>query len=122
MTQEENTTYIEYLKSPKWKTIAERRMKIDGYKCQCCDSRGTASNPLEVHHLSYSHLYHEETRIYEDLVTLCHVCHKGLHKAMERITNADGRRGWKNNARIPNIHTFNISGMNTEYKEIREHE
>ena len=43
-------------------------MIIDKYECQCCGCRGTVANPLEVHHLSYGHLYHEETRIYEDLV------------------------------------------------------
>ena len=122
MTNEENNKYTEYLKSPKWKAIAEQRMNIDKYECQCCGCRGTVANPLEVHHLSYTHLYHEETRIYEDLVTLCHICHKGLHKAMERVTNADGRRGWKSNARIPSVHTFNVSGFNTEYKEIKDYE
>ena len=114
--------YTEYLKTPKWKAIAEQRMNIDKYECQCCGCRGTVANPLEVHHLSYTHLYHEETRIYEDLVTLCHICHKGLHKAMERVTNADGRRGWKSNPRIPSVHTFNVSGLNTEYKEIKDYE
>lgn len=114
--------YTEYLKSDKWKQIAKQRMSIDKYECQMCKSIGTANNPLEVHHLSYTHLYHEETRIYEDLLTLCHCCHKSIHKAMERVTNADGRRGWKNNPRIPSVHTFNVSGTNTEYKEINDYE
>lgn len=110
--------YSEYLKSDKWKAISYKRMKIDNFECQCCGSRGTETNPLEVHHLSYKHLYNEENRIYEDLVTLCHNCHKGLHHTMERVTAPDGRKGWKDSPRIPKIHVFNINGMNTENKEI----
>lgn len=108
--------YKEYMKSEKWKAIAKKRMEIDGKTCQGCGSRGSGNNPLEVHHLSYSHLYAEETRIYEDLVTLCHVCHKNLHRIMERQTNQNGRRGWKDNPRIPQIHVFNIDGS-IEYEQ-----
>lgn len=117
-----NTEYADYLKSEKWKQIAKQRLAIDNFQCQCCKCVGTANNPLEVHHISYAHLYHEETRVYEDLVTLCHVCHKGLHKIMERVTNADGRKGWKDNPRIPTVHTFSINGIDKEYKEIRNYE
>ena len=122
MTYQDNTKYIQYLKSDKWKAIAEQRLKIDNYTCQMSGCRGTANNPLEVHHLSYNNLYHEENRIYEDLITLCHIDHKSLHKAMERVTNKDGRRGWKDNPRIPNIHAYNVSGLSTEYKEIKTNE
>ena len=65
--------------------------------------------------MSYNHLYHEEGRIYEDLVTLCRVCHKGLHRIMERVTNENGRRGWLDNPRIPRVHVFNINGTDIEY-------
>jgi len=114
----QDTRYSEYLKSDKWKAIAKRRMEIDKYECQMCGARGTANNPLEVHHISYAHLYNEQDRIFEDLVTLCHICHKGIHRAMERVTNEDGRRGWKHNPRIPKVHTYNINGT-IEYKEIQ---
>lgn len=118
----ENNKYADYLQSEKWQKIAEERLKIDGYTCQGCGCRGTTQNPLEVHHLSYTHLYQEENRIYEDLVTVCRVCHKNLHKVMERVTNANGRRGWKDNPRIPQISTFNVSGTLTAYKEIKNNE
>lgn len=111
--------YSDYLKSEKWKAIARKRMEIDGNICQCCGCRGTRDNPLEVHHLSYRYLFKEENRLYEDLVTLCHVCHKGIHNVMNRKTNAQGCRGWKDRNDIPNIHVFNISGSkeNQEYIE-----
>lgn len=110
MTEQENQKYAEYLKSPAWARIARRRMEIDGYECCMCGSRGTASNQLEVHHISYAHLFDEENRIYQDLETVCHACHKSIHRAMERVTGPDGRRGWKDNPRIPKIHVFTISG------------
>ena len=111
-----NTKYRLYLQSDKLKKIAEKRMQIDGYRCQCCESKGTTQNPLEVHHLSYANLYNEENRVYEDLVTLCHLCHKSTHKIMERVTNQNGRRGWKDNPRIPSVHIYNIDGLNIEHK------
>ena len=115
----EDSRYTEYLKSDKWKKIAAARMKIDNYTCAGCGCKGTAVNPLEVHHLSYTHLYHEETRIYEDLVCVCRGCHKNLHRIMERQTNAAGRRGWKDNPRIPQVHIYNLNGA-LEIKEDRQ--
>lgn len=105
----ENERYRKYLQSDKWKSIAKRRMEIDGYRCCMCGCAGTTNNPLSVHHLSYRSLYAEDKRIFQDLETLCFCCHKQIHKAMERTTSADGRRGWKD-ARIPQIHVFNLGG------------
>lgn len=108
--------YQEYLKTPKWHNIAKQRMAIDNFECQGCGSRGTAWNPLEVHHFTYEHLYHEESRIYEDLVTLCRCCHKNVHNVMNRVTNAQGRRGWKDNCNVPKVHIFTLSGADTSLK------
>ena len=108
--EQANKAYFDYLNSPEWHAIAQQRMEIDKYTCQCCGCVGTKQNPLECHHLSYAHLYHEESRVYEDLVTVCHLCHKALHKTLERVTNKDGRRGWKDNPRIPQVHVYNING------------
>lgn len=110
MTDEE---YNEYLKSDRWKKKAEERIKIDNYRCQGCGCCGTIENPLEVHHLSYTDLGNED--VYTQLVTCCHCCHKNLHKVMERITNSDGRRGWKDSPRVPQLHVYNVSGYKTEY-------
>lgn len=117
---ENDTRYAEYLKSDKWRSIAQQRMEIDKHTCQMCGCKGTTANPLEVHHLSYSHLYNEQNRIYEDLVTLCHACHKQLHKAMERVTAPNGRRGWKDNPRIPQVHIYTLSGNEIEFREEKE--
>lgn len=110
MNADEERRYIEYMKSDKWRDIARRRMEIDNYTCAGCGCRGTATNILEVHHLSYKHIYHEENWVYEDLVCLCHACHKNLHRIMERQTNSAGRRGWKDNPRIPQTHIYTLTG------------
>lgn len=117
-----NKEYEEYLQSPKWKAIAKKRFEIDNYTCQMCGSRGTPNNPLEVHHLSYRHIGNEQDRIYEDLVTLCHTCHKAIHNVMCRITNPYGRRGWSNNQTIPQVHVFTFSGLDQERREANNNE
>lgn len=111
-----NTKYLVYLGSDEWKEIARARMEIDDYTCQCCGSRGTAQNPLEVHHLSYKYIYHEKERVQEDLVTLCHICHLGVHNMMNRTTNVEtGRKGWRDSNYVPRVHTFNLGGS-LEYR------
>lgn len=114
----DNEKYLEYLKSEKWqRIIAPKRMEIDGYRCVMCGSRGTASNPLEIHHLSYKWLYHEENRIYEDLCTLCHSCHKQVHNLMCRKT-APNRNGWKDRYDIPQVSVYTLTGETLACKEV----
>ncbi len=85
--------YIVYLQSADWKRVAEKRKEIDGYRCVMCGSKGTQTNKLEVHHFSYKRVGNENP--YVDLVTLCRNCHKDVHRLMDRITDENGRRGWK---------------------------
>ena len=114
----DNAKYRAYLQTDKWKAIAKKRMDIDGNKCVMCGSRGTTANCLEVHHLSYRNLYEEESRIYEDLCTLCHCCHKQVHALMNRQTNKDGRHGWRDNNYIPAVSVYTIAGETMESMEV----
>lgn len=114
-----NQEYREYLKSDKWKRIARQRMEIDGYQCCMCGSRGTSNNTLEVHHLSYRFIGQEQERVYQDLLTLCHCCHKSIHKAMNRQTSPDGRHGWSDNSNIPAVSVVTISGEEIESREVK---
>ena len=71
----EEQTFIEYKKymeSAEW--IAKRNMALrrDGFVCKRC---GSAKN-LNVHHITYKNLGHEEM---DDLVTLCETCHEYIH-------------------------------------------
>lgn len=117
--------YREYLKSPKWKAIVQERLRIDNYVCQGCGSRGNALNPLEIHHFRYNGvLYHEDEgdNLYTQLITLCHACHKILGNSMERVTNKDGRRGWRDNPRIPKVNVYTISGEEIKVREENRNE
>ena len=117
----DNAKYQEYINGEKWRSIAAERMKIDAYKCVMCGSRGTTLNPLEVHHLRYRDvLYHEDegNNIYTQLCTLCHACHKQIHAVMNRQTDPNGRRGWKDNCNVPAISVYTIAGESIESKEV----
>lgn len=100
--------YQNYLHSEDWKKKANERMKIDGFTCQSCGTRGTPSNPLCVHHFSYRNLPFEDVN--KDLVTVCKCCHSNLHNVMNRITNPNtGRRGWRDDVEISTITTsYNV--------------
>ena len=66
------TGYKEYLISPEWKYIRDKRLQYDGYRCRICN---TAKN-LQVHHRTYARIYKEEL---DDLTTLCGDCHEMYH-------------------------------------------
>lgn len=85
--------YSVYLLSPEWKQVAEKRKTIDGHRCVMCGSKGTQTNKLEVHHFSYKRVGNENP--YTDLVTLCRNCHRDVHRLMDRITDENGRKGWR---------------------------
>lgn len=48
----------------------------DGYKCQCCKGKHKDSK-LEVHHIIFRSEGGSDEA--ENLITLCHTCHKALH-------------------------------------------
>lgn len=114
-------SYKEFLKSPEWKKLAEQRRQIDGYRCQMCGTSGTPLNWLEVHHFGYQGERGSEDP-YRDLVCVCHCCHKLLHRLMNRVTSADGKRGWRDNPYIPHISVFTTDYIGMEVKEGETHE
>ena len=65
-------TYKEYLQSDDWKRKRDYRRKIDG-RCAICGS----PLDLNVHHLTYDNVPHEEMT---DLVTLCRFHHMEIEK------------------------------------------
>ena len=86
--------YRDYLASDEWEQRKRKRLAIDHHRCQMCGCAGTQMNPLNVHHLTYHNIRHEDVE--KDLVTLCRSCHLGVHSMMNRCTNAaTGQRGWK---------------------------
>ena len=69
----------EYYKTDEWQEIRTRRLRMDGFRCVNCGS----AVDVEVHHLSYENLFHEDAK--RDLRSLCRVCH-------DRKTGLDRRR------------------------------
>jgi len=69
--------YHEYIKSSEWRQIRQRRLQFDLFKCRTCENE----KRLEVHHVHYRNLGHENI---EDLITLCKNCHYAITKSMRR--------------------------------------
>lgn len=66
--------YHQYLHSEKWENIKNTLFNIRGKNCEKC----TNTKYLQVHHLTYKHLYNEIVHL-EDLIILCKTCHKKEH-------------------------------------------
>ena len=64
--------YDDYLKTDWWKQRSERTKKLAGYKCEFCGS----GDGLQVHHLAYYDLGHEDDK---QLLCLCRNCHERVH-------------------------------------------
>lgn len=73
---EKKLNYYEYMASEAWGEKRFQRMKADGFKCARCGSESS----LQVHHLTYERLGHEDM---DDLITLCKSCHAKSHKKVK---------------------------------------
>src|SRR5574344_398443 len=54
----------------------------DGYTCQCCNSKHK-DHKLEVHHIIYRSQGGSDEE--DNLITLCHTCHKALHSGKIKL-------------------------------------
>lgn len=79
--------YEEYMRSPAWAAKRQQRLELDGHKCRTCGCT-FEERPLQVHHVTYERLGHEEL---SDLITLCRSCHEAITGVMRR-RRYDGRR------------------------------
>lgn len=78
MTKQE---YKEYLKDPRWKAKRLLVLKRDGKKCKKCG----ANVKLHVHHIKYTGMPWEAP--FEDLITLCKICHIKEHMKPQESKN-----------------------------------
>jgi len=76
--------YREYLKSPQWQKIRERKIRQSGCRCEHCGSSG----PFQVHHVTYRNLGHENDA---ELMALCGRCHEAIEAVIQ--TGKHTRRG-----------------------------
>lgn len=72
--------YQKYLRGKTFKQIREQVLERDGWRCQCCGRGLDDGIQLTVHHKTYEHLYNEKEHL-EDLICLCEICHKAIHRA-----------------------------------------
>lgn len=81
--------YGEYLLSPHWKKMRQKRIEKDKGVCALC---GAASN-LQVHHLTYERLGAEGDA---DLLTLCASCHQRVHALNDHMASVlrEGAEGF----------------------------
>lgn len=83
MRADRSEEYKRYINSPEWASMKRRRMEIDGFRCVCCGrSEDHTRRGLQVHHISYARLGHEDPL--NDLVTVCGSCHKKIHNYYKR--------------------------------------
>ena len=81
--------YNTYIRSKEFKAIREKVFERDHYRCACCgyspfeDKEFPNRKPrtLQCHHRTYEHLFNEYPEHLDDLVTLCSVCHRAIHRA-----------------------------------------
>ena len=67
-----------YLQSDHWKSLRERALYRDKYKCKICHS----TENLNVHHKRYRKIYNV---VVGDLVTMCHDCHVKEHQVPKDV-------------------------------------
>lgn len=74
-------SYQDFLQTPYWKAIAQKKKEQQHYKCQLC----AGNKMLATHHKTYEHHGHEhEYKVMEnDLIVLCDSCHKKFHNILE---------------------------------------
>lgn len=65
-----------YLNSIEWYIIKKKAIQRDGGKCVCCGK----TNGLLVHHKSYEHYTQADELELDDIITVCVVCHRNIHR------------------------------------------
>jgi 5-methylcytosine-specific restriction endonuclease McrA len=82
--------YKSYISSQTWHEIASILKDRKGNKCNNCET----NKHLQVHHLTYAHLYHE-LEYPDDTILLCSDCHKFEHAELDDVKRVNKLRGIK---------------------------
>ncbi len=64
--------YADYLLTPEWRAVRERKIADAGHRCEFCNS----PRSLNVHHRVYDRRGRE---LLKDLIVLCSSCHQRHH-------------------------------------------
>jgi len=70
-----------------WEEQRERRLRVDGEKCQKCGHTGSDHAPLCVHHIKPRKEFEDQRLAHklDNLLTLCNNCHLRVEKYSEEV-------------------------------------
>jgi hypothetical protein len=68
--------YQKYLRSARWRKIANEAKALAGWRCQVTNTPGDATS-LHVHHRNYDHIGYEQWP--DDIIVICSELHMALH-------------------------------------------
>ncbi len=74
--KERKILYERYLKTEHWHERRALALEQAKHRCQDCGRGPGEAGPLEIHHLTYAHLFQERP---EELRVLCRACHGKRH-------------------------------------------
>lgn len=75
--------YNEYIVSEEWYQKRPAIFELKGDKCIICGK----NHNIDIHHLNYDYLGHEEDNNFADVIPLCRDCHSKIHNFLD--TNED---------------------------------
>ena len=84
--------YRRYIRSPEWEKKKAERMRIDNYSCVMCGRSQKHCRTLQVHHITYKNLGHED--VYTDLCTVCGSCYTTIMTESGRLQRVSYRKNY----------------------------
>jgi len=81
----QSMNYRDFLETPYWTIVSEKKKIQAKFKCQLCNSQSN----LQTHHRTYS-IRGKELQNLNDLVVLCEECHKKHHDIEEQKREQNG--------------------------------
>lgn len=88
----QSPAYREYIKSEKWRALADEAKQATGGRCQGCDRQTWG---LQAHHLTYERLGNERAT---DIWVVCSHCHLRFHPPHKKRVNKE--RKWAGKPKI----------------------
>lgn len=100
------TEYQQYLLSDEWKEFRKKAFAHYGRKCDRCQKTTT----LQIHHLHYNNIFHEEL---EDVRVLCKAHHEKVHgikhpKKKLKLTKSQRKKARKREKKLDHLNGKNI--------------
>jgi hypothetical protein len=82
--------YKAYLRSVRWKEIAEATKRAADFQCEYFGPTCTRSTHLECHHRTYVNIFREHPG--DDTMCVCRNCHIYIHAHLRLSADNDNRK------------------------------